>query len=267
MANLILVTGGTGTVGHVVVQHLLDAGRQVRVLSRGRRRTGPAQHVTGDVRTGEGLAEAVAGVDTIVHCVDPAHRVVEAALRAGRPHLVYISIVGVDRVPLGYYRRKLADERLIGDSGLPWTVLRTTQFHDLVAVMLRLLAKAPVMMVPAGWSFQPVDVREVGARLASLALGEPGGRVPDMAGPEVRTVEDLAGTYLAAVRKRRPILAVPLPGRVCRAYRAGGHLVPERAVGTIPFDQYVGEQVAAGTLPYDDAIRAYTWRPPRAGER
>lgn len=262
MANLILVTGGTGTVGRVIVQHLLDAGRQVRVLSRGRRGTGPAQHVTGDVRTGEGLAEAVAGVDTIVHCVDPAHRVVHAALRAGRPHLVYISIVGVDRVPLGYYRRKLADERLIRESGLPATVLRSTQFHDLIAVMLRLLAKPPVMMVPAGWSFQPVDVREVGAALSSLALGEPGGRVPDLAGPEVRAVEDLARSYLAAVGKRRPILSVPLPGRVCRAYRAGGHLAPGRAIGTIGFDQYLGEQLAAGTLPYADAIRDYTGRRP-----
>ena len=262
MANLILVTGGTGTVGRVVVRHLLDAGRRVRVLSRGRRRPGPAQHATGDVRTGEGLAEAVIGVDTIVNCVDPVHRVVEAALQAGKPHLVYISIVGVDRVPLGYYRRKLVDEHLISDSGLPWTVLRTTQFHDLIAVMLRLLAKPPVMLVPAGLSFQPVDVREVGARLASLALGEPSGRVPDMAGPKVRTVEDLARTYLAATRQRRPILPVPLPGRVFRAYRAGGHLAPECAVGTIGFEQYLGEQLAAGTLPYDDAIRDYTRRPP-----
>jgi uncharacterized protein YbjT (DUF2867 family) len=260
MANLILITGGTGTVGRVVVQHLLDAGRQVRVLSRGHRRTGPAQHVTGDVRTGDGLTGAVEGVDTIVQCVDPAHRVVKAALRAGTPHLVYISIVRVDRVPLGYYRRKLADERLISGSGLSWTVLRSTQFHDLVAMMLRMLAKPPAMVVPAGWSFQPVDVREVGARLAALALGEAAGRVPDMAGPEVRTVEDLARSYLTAVGKPRPIISVRLPGRVARAYRAGGHLAPERAVGTIPFEQYLGEQLTAGTLPYDDAIRDYTRR-------
>ncbi|MFY9808582.1 MAG: hypothetical protein WAK86_15110 [Pseudonocardiaceae bacterium] len=120
-------------------------------------------------------------------------------------------------------------------------MLRTTQFHDLVAVMLRLLATPPVMMVPARWSFQPVDV----------------------AGPEVRTVEDLARTYLTAVGKRRPIVSVPLPGRVCRAYRAGGHLAPDRAVATIGFERYLSEQLAAGTVPHDDAIRDYTRRPPR----
>jgi hypothetical protein len=60
---------------------------------------------------------------------------------------------------------------------------------------------------------------------------------------------------------------VRLPGRVCRAYRAGGHLAPDRAVGTIRFEQYLGEQLAAGTLPYDDAIRDYTRRVPREEAR
>src|SRR5205814_2021375 len=158
----ILVTGGTGVVGRVVTQCLLDAGAHVRVLSRGRRPTdsvGQVPHAIGDVRTGEGLDEAVDGVDAIVHCAALAHSIVGAALRGGCPHLVYISIVGVDRIPLGYYQRKFADEQMIGGSGLPWTVLRATQFHDLVAAMLRILAGPPIMIVPAGWRFQPVDVR------------------------------------------------------------------------------------------------------------
>jgi uncharacterized protein YbjT (DUF2867 family) len=203
------------------------------------------------------------GGATIVHCVDPAQHVVDAALRAGRPHLVYISIVGVDRVPFGYYQRKLADERLIAGSGLPWTVLRSTQFHDLVAVGLRMLAKSPVMPLPAGWSFQPIDVRDVGAQLAVLALGEPAGRVPDMGGPELRPIADLARSYLTAVGKRRAIVSVPVPGRVAGAYRAGGHLAPDRAVGTITFERYVHEQLVAGTLPYADAIAAYLRLPHR----
>ncbi len=59
---------------------------------------------------------------------------------------------------------------------------------------------------------------------------------------------------------------MPLPGRVCRAYRAGGHLAPDRAAGTIGFEQCLGEQLAAGTVPYEDAIRDYTWRPARRTE-
>ncbi|MGH3563429.1 MAG: SDR family oxidoreductase, partial [Mycobacterium sp.] len=255
----VLVAGGTGTVGRVVVDHLLDAGVQVRVLTRGRRSPGPAgrvQQVIGDVKTGAGLAEAVTGVDTIVACVDPVDRLVEAAVRAEKPHLVYISIVGVDRVPFSYYQRKLADEQLISGSGLPWTVLRATQFHDLIAAMLRVLATPPVMLVPAGWNFQPIDVRDVGARLADLAQGEPAARVADIAGPQVLPITELARRYLAAVGKRRSVVAIPVPGRVARAYRAGGHLAPDRAVGTIPFDRYLDELSAAGRQPYGDAISA-----------
>jgi uncharacterized protein YbjT (DUF2867 family) len=268
MVNRVLVSGGTGTLGRVVTQRLLDAGARVRVLSRGLRATSPigqAQHVVGDVKTGSGLAEAIADVDTVVHCVDPAHHLVGAALQAGRPHLVYISIVGVDRIPLGYYQRKLADEQLISTSRLPWTVLRATQFHDLVALLLRIVANPPIMIVPAGWSFQPVDVRDVAARLAALALAEPAGRVPDIAGPEVLPITDLARRYLAAVGKHRVVVSVPLPGRIARGYRAGGNLAPDRAVGTIPFERYLDEQLAAGTVPYGDAIRAYLRLPRRAG--
>ncbi len=260
MPNRILVTGGTGTVGRVVAQRLLDSGAQVRILSRGRRAAGPtgqATYVVGDVKTGEGLAAAMTDVDVVVHCVDPAHHVVDAAVGAGRPHLVYISIVGIDRIPLGYYRRKLADEELICASGLPWTVLRATQFHDLVAVILRVLAAPPIMVVPAGFSFQPIDVRDVGAELAALALGEPAGRVPDIAGPEVLPIADLARRYLAAVGKRRPVVAAALPGRIARGLRSGANLAPARAVGTITFDRYLAEQLAAGTAPYADAIRSY----------
>jgi uncharacterized protein YbjT (DUF2867 family) len=253
-----LVVGGTGTLGRIVVDHLLAAGADVRVLSRGRRPHHPdVEHVTGNIRSGDGLDVAVAGVDTIVACVDPAQHLVEAAKRAGSPHLVYISIVGIDRVPFLYYRHKLADERLLAASGLPWTVLRATQFHDLIALIMRILAKPPVMALPAGFSDQPVDVREVGQRLARLALDEPAGRAPDFAGPEVRPIADLARSYLRMVGKRRPIVPVWLPGKVFRAYRAGGHLAPDHAVGTITFEEYMAEQLAAGRVPYSDAIDDY----------
>jgi uncharacterized protein YbjT (DUF2867 family) len=258
VTNRVLVTGGTGTLGRVVVDRLLSAGADVRVLSRGRRHGyRDVQHVTGNVRTGAGLDAAVAGVDTIVTCVDPARHVVAAAKRAGMPHLVYVSIVGVDRVPFGLYRSKLADERLIAASGLPWTVLRATQFHDLIALLLRLLAKPPVMALPAVGSFQPVDVREVGDRLVDLALGEPVGRVPDFAGPQVRAVGDLARSYLSMVGKRRVIVPVWLPGKVFRAYRAGGNLAPQHASGRITFEKYLAEELAAGRVPYGDAVDDY----------
>jgi uncharacterized protein YbjT (DUF2867 family) len=257
MTHRVVVAGGTGTLGRVVVDQLLASGADVRILTRGRRRhrRSDVEHVQGDLRTGAGLDAALSGVDTVVQCAEHVDQLVSAAKRAGSPHLVYTSIVGSDRVPV--YRRKVADEKLIASSGLPWTVLRATQFHDLIAVLLRMLAKPPVLALPAGWSFQPVDVREVGERLARLALGEPAGRAPDFGGPQIRAVSDLARSYLAMVGKRRPIMPVWLPGRVFRAYRAGGHLAPEHAEGTITFEQYLTEQLAAGVVPYGDALHDY----------
>jgi uncharacterized protein YbjT (DUF2867 family) len=214
------------------------------------------------VRTGDGLDAALDGVDTIVHCVYPTEHLVAAAKRAGSPHLVYVSIVGIDRIPFALYRKMLANERAIAESGLPWTVLRATQFHDLIAFLLRMLAKPPVMALPSGLRFQPVDVRDVGERLARLALGEPVGRAPDFGGPQVRALDDLARSYLAIVGKRRPIIPIRLPGKVFRGIRAGGLATPEHAAGTITFEQYLDEQVRAGQLPYRDAIHAYLRRRP-----
>jgi uncharacterized protein YbjT (DUF2867 family) len=259
MANRVLVAGGTGTLGQIVVDQLLSSGADVRVLSRGRRRHrhSDIEHVRGDLRTGVGLDAAVSGVDTIVQCAEHVHHLVAAAKRADSPHLLYTSIVGIDRVPFGFYRRKLADEQLIATSGLPWTVLRATQFHDLIAVLLRVLTKPPVLILPADWRFQPVDVREVGNRLALLALGQAVGRAPDFGGPQVRAISDLARSYLEIVGKRRPILPVWLPGQVFRAYRSGAHLAPEHTDGTITFEQYLNGQLAAGDIPYGDAIHDY----------
>src|SRR3954447_10898284 len=121
----VLVIGGTGTLGSVVVDRLLSTGADVRVLSRGRRRRrSDVEHLIGDARSGDGLERTFADVDLIVLCAEHARQVAAAARRAGTGHLVYTSIVGIDRIPFFFYRRKLGDERLIAASGVPWTVLR-----------------------------------------------------------------------------------------------------------------------------------------------
>ncbi|MFE6759095.1 SDR family oxidoreductase [Streptomyces sp. NPDC057684] len=244
----ILVTGGTGTLGSLVAERLRKDGHEVRVLSR------HARPYAVDLREGgPGLDEAVAGVDAIVHCASTprggdekaAGHLIAAARRAAVPHLLYISIVGVDRVPLGYYKAKLAVERLIEGSGLGWTVLRTTQFHDLVFQGLQALAKLPVMLLPAGVADQPVEVAEVADRLAELATGGPAGRVADMGGPAVRTAPDLARAYLRASGRRRRLLEVRLAGKAYRGMRDGGHLTPGRAVGTGTFEEFLARRFPA----------------------
>jgi uncharacterized protein YbjT (DUF2867 family) len=255
--STILVTGGTGTLGRALVPRLAADGPEVRVLSRRPRPPSAQPHTwfTGDLRQNEGIGEAVAGADVIVHCATAARgddraarNLIGAARRAGAPHLVYISIVGVDRVPLGYYRTKLRAERLISESGLPWTVLRTTQFHDLILLACTALARPPVMLVPAGTGFQPLDVTEVAERLAGLAVAPAAGRVPDMAGPQVRPATGLAHSFLRASGHRRPVVPVWLPGAAAAGFRRGGHLAPDSATGKVTFEDFLAGRVSmAGT--------------------
>ena len=169
MSSTILVTGGTGTLGRLVVPRLREAGAKVRVLSRrGRDAAEGIEFVVGDLDTGEGIDAAVAGTEVIVHCAgsqkgdgDRARTLVLAASRAGAPHLVNISVTGADRIPLasgidramfGYFGSKLDAERVIADSGLPWTTLRATQFYDLILMAARQMARLPVIPVPSGVS-------------------------------------------------------------------------------------------------------------------
>src|ERR687894_155453 len=267
MTSPILVTGGTGHLGRLVVPRLRDAGCDVRVLNR---RSHEAEDgirfMTGDLATGEGLEAAVHGVETIVHLAgsakgdeDKARNLVQAASQAGAQHLVYISVVGAGRIPMvsrvdramfGYFESKREAERVVADSGLPWTTLRATQFHDLILTVAKQLAKLPVAPVPGGFRVQPVDADEVADRLVELALGEPSGLVPDMGGPRVYGAAELLRGYLrASKRRRRPIVPIPLPGKAARAFRDGANLAPEQAVGHRTWEEFLAERLNSAAPP------------------
>ena len=240
----VLVTGGTGTLGSHLVPQLRAAGHDVRVLSR----HAGGGRVTGDLTTGAGLDEAAAGADVIVHAAtDPVRakrvevggtqRLLAAARAAEVPHLLYVSIVGVDRHVFPYYKAKWATEQLVEAGGVPWTIFRATQFHELLDKAFSAM-RGP-RLAPRGFRFQVLAASEAAARIVELVEGGPAGRVADMGGPEVRDADDLARTWLAARGKRRPVIRVPVPGRIGRAFRDGAQLAPDHADGTITWDQWL----------------------------
>ena len=247
----VLVTGGTGSLGSRVVERLQMAGRKAKVLSRG----APPGTIRGDLMTGDGLEEAVAGVDTIVHCassptrtrqtdVEGTERLLRAAHPAGITHFVFISIVGVDRNPyVPYYRAKLEVEEMVQRSSVPWTILRATQFHEFVLMQIRLLARLSVLLVPRGSLLQPVDVGEVAGRLTELALAEPAGRVPDIGGPEVGTFAGFARAYREALGRRKRLQEVPLPGKTARAFRDGAHISPQHSYGKVMWKEFLSWKI------------------------
>lgn len=252
MEDLVLVTGGTGLLGRQVVTRLLSDGRPVRVVSR---RRPPADvpegltWTTSDLTVGGGLTTALSDAGVVVHCasnprrpvddVRATERLVQAALDAGTPHLVYLSIVGVGRIPAALYRAKYACERLIESSGLDWTILRATQFHPFVRMVFDRLARSPVVPVPASTDCQPIDLGVVADRVVELAAGPALGRVPELGGPEILPVSDMMRVFLRASGRRRPVLPVHLPGAGAAAFRRGELLTPEHATEGPTWGQYL----------------------------
>jgi uncharacterized protein YbjT (DUF2867 family) len=255
----ILVTGGTGVLGRRVVERLGSKGIGARVYSR----SGRPGTMRGDLRTGVGLKPAVEGVDTIIHCasspfrkarqvdVEGTERLLEAAAEAGVSHVAYISIVGIDRAQsYPYYRVKLETERVVEASPIPYTILRATQFYDLVFMAVRFLDRLPVMAVPRGFLGQPIDAGEVASRLVELALSGPSERVPDIGGPEVSTMAGATRDYLRAKGSRRRLIEVPVPGQTARAFREGALVCPDQAYGKIRWQDFLRTEMGTRTNPY-----------------
>jgi uncharacterized protein YbjT (DUF2867 family) len=256
----ILVTGGTGTLGRQVVSRLRDAGYGVRVFSRKDHDDSDGiEFVKGDLLGDQGIQSAVEGVSIVVHCAggpkgdgEATSNLVRAALGCQVEHLVYISVIGADRVPqiggidrkmFGYFGAKLAAERAIVDSGLAWTTLRAAQFHDLMFKVAQAMAKLPLIPIPAGFRFQPVDSGEVAARLVQVALGSPAGLLADIAGPRVYGMDELLNIYLRTRGKKRLMMPLHIPGQAAGALRAGANLAPEQAIGRRTWEEFLADRV------------------------
>ena len=176
-----------------MVPEATAAGHQVRALSRRDHVGYTGVHWSqGDLVTGSGVDAAVDGVEVIVHCatqgignkdVVAAENLIGAARRAGVAHIIYVSIVGIDAIPLPYYKTKLRVEEMLAASGLGHTVLRATQFHDLINAVFSVQRFSPVLLALRGVRFQPIDTGDVAARLVELIDAEPAGRVPTSAAP------------------------------------------------------------------------------------
>ena len=246
----VVVAGGTGRVGAPLVALLRGRGHDVVALSR------RAGH---DLTTGQGLDDALAGADAVVDASDAgttsgkkastfversAEHLLPAEGRAGVGHHVVLSIVGCEQEALPYHAAKHRQEALVLDGPVPVTVVRTTQWHTFPG---QLLDAVPLPVVPAPRArIAPVDVAAVAEVLAEVVEAGPGrGRV-ELRGPQEHDLADLMRRTSRARGSRRPVVAVPLPGRGGRLLRAGVLLPGDgaREAGR-PFDDWLAEQAAA----------------------
>ncbi len=248
----VLVTGGTGTLGRHVVTRLRQSGHRARILSRNPR--GHVDAVQGDLATGAGVGKAVAGMDAVVHAatsarqslsgradVQATRRLLSAAQAAGVKHLLYVSIAGIDGVAYPYYRTKLRCEAVVKEGAVPWSILRATQFHELMEVFLgQVFGRLPgVVAVPFAWQFQPVEAGEVANHVAQAAIAEPAGMLADFGGPEVRAFEGIARAWLEARKDRRRLANLPVPFKFSRQFAEGRLLCPDHRDGSVTFEQHL----------------------------
>ncbi|GAA1464566.1 SDR family oxidoreductase [Microbacterium thalassium] len=235
----IAITGGTGTLGRHIVRAVRARGDDPVVLAR----------ATGvDLTTGAGLDAALDGVDAVIDAVNVmtlsaeettrffAATTANLAAAAGRQdvaHLVVPSIVGIDRAPRGYYVGKLAHEKAVRESGVPWTIQRLTQFHEFAGQIFAAASAGPFHVAPRA-RVQPVAAETAAERLAALAAGPAAGRVRDVAGPREERLDDMVRAYARHIGHRGWMPGVSLPGGQMRAMRAGLVLPDDTAERTGP---------------------------------
>ena len=199
----ITVVGGSGLIGKKLVAILKDAGHKV---------VGASRSSGVDVLTGAGVADALAGADALVDVTNPpssepgdpmkffvasSTNLVDGARLAGVPHYVALSIVGVDRLPASpYFLAKVAQERIITESGIPHSIVRATQFDEFIPVIIESMTVGNEIRVPDAL-IQPIAAADVAAAVAYAAAGQPINGIVNVSGPVKVSFEQLARSLLA----------------------------------------------------------------------
>lgn len=251
----IAVVGGTGVLGAPIVAGLAARGDDVLILSRTPPRKPPAgtAHHSVDLTDGAGLDAALAGIEVVVDAsnssprdagpvlVEGTRRLLDAAAQAGVRHYAGISIVGCERVPTAYYKVKVEQEELIAAGAVPWSLLRATQFHELLDWAFGQAAR--LRLRPTGKArLQPVASAVAAARLAAVAHEQPGGRLAEIAGPEVRTLSELSRAWARARSRRLLPARLPSLGKIGRPAGEGALCNPDAAAGGPSFERWLAER-------------------------
>jgi uncharacterized protein YbjT (DUF2867 family) len=247
----IVVIGGTGLVGSKTVAILPQRGHEVVVAS-------PQSGV--NTITGEGLKEALAGAQVVIDLANSPsfedravleffetseHNILPAEAVAGVGHHVALSIVGIDRTDNGYFRAKVAQEKLIEASGVPYTIVRATQFLEFLRGIADSSAVGNTVRLPPVM-FQPIAADDVAPLVAEVALAPPRNDIVEIAGPERAPFNEIIARYLKAVGDSRQVMSDP------EARYWGGRveersLVPlaEPRLGRIGLDEWLRRSQAA----------------------
>lgn len=246
----VAIAGATGSIGRPVAEELGKRGHSVRALSR------RSSEFPVDLETGAGLQAALEGCDVLIDAsnggpaekparavlIEGGKRLIGAAERAGIKHHVCISIVGIEQIPLPYYRVKVEQEQLVQSSGVPYSIVRSTQFHTLIDFLFQSASRYRIL--PGGSiQLQPVAPRQVAEVIAAVAEGKPLGGRTTVAGPEVLDLGTMARSWRALNSAKGLVVPTPLPPKLGRPLRGGALTDPDPDHrGTVGWNAWLGRR-------------------------
>jgi uncharacterized protein YbjT (DUF2867 family) len=254
----VLVTGGTGNLGKWIIEYLLQHNFNVAILSSQTNISlkNDIEILKGDLANNTGLTQSTADADIIIHCasnprnfektdIEGTRNLLSSINRKRIQHFIYISIVGVDKSDYTYYQAKYAAEQMIAGSGIPFTILRTTQFHSFILSMVQSFVNdqsSGIVKIPMRMKFQSVDIREVAKQLVDC-LGQAAGLLPDFGGPEILSFEEMVRVYLSLSKTNLILQPENLEGKRYDLFRSGVNLCPDRAYGKITWKSFLAENL------------------------
>ncbi len=252
----VLITGGTGTLGQALIDRLDRSQFTARIMSQRPRPidlSGDIEWAQANLITGDGLIDAVRGASIVIHAasdfrntqaVDVAGtaRLISAAKSFSVSHFIYVSIVGIDRIPYDYYAAKLAAENIVARGEVPWTIARITQFHDLIDSRLTRDLKSFINFLPVRYQYQSIDVHDAVQALIEIAQHEPTQRVENIGGPQILRYGDMARSWLIARGLSKIILPKFPRGEYAHALTQGYNTCPQNKAGKITWREWLNQK-------------------------
>lgn len=212
----------------------------------------PGTWIRADLNTGEGMEDLPGPFDTIIHLASNAadknsksdpeltKELLKFSSRSGISHFIYMSIVGIDKIPYHYYRQKLSSENLVSSANLPFTILRATQFHQLLDYFLDKLIKYPVALLPKKFKFQPIDPHRIAVKLFELCLKhEPLNGIINIGGQEVLYLGQMYKEWLMYKNRKAIVLNLPLPGKTAKAFKKGYNTCKEKDMQSVTWRDFL----------------------------
>lgn len=249
----VLVTGATGQLGLALLKQLKETDYQIKLTSRRKLENFNFEWVYSDFLTGEGLEEAISDVDVIIHAATSPRKdsdIIDVSglkklleMSQDIKHFIFPSIVGIEDIPMKYYRNKYQAEKLLKNSSVPHTIVRATQFHSFVENLFLSKPLFKRYLVPGNIKFQSVDVDEFAAHLIQMIEEIPKGKIEDFGGPEILILREMAELKIKVNNESNSVVNLSFPGKLYKSFLDGNNTNEHQKVGKITFEEYLRGRV------------------------